>query len=181
MQANAGFSRDANHVPITKTGLVVSSSETFAGTGTLHIPLFSLTGTVEVVSLWGVVTTALGSNVTAAYFRLWDQTTASDISLNTGTTLSGYGIGSLLSRTSVATVALTGTKSDQGRVQDPVAATAPDCFMPFIINQKTGSIKTEIEFVYTTNNTSAGAITFYAGFIPVSPDGNLSVSTTAIY
>jgi len=182
MQSAASFSRDANRVPITKPGLQVKKSITLVTGNTTHyFPLFTVTGAVEVMTLYGIVTTALGSNVTAAYWREQDQTTQADISLNTGTTLSSASIGSVIARISVATIALSLKNSSAGGVLDPVAATAPDVFMPFVVVQKTGSIKTEIEFVYTTNNGSLGAIQFFCGFIPISTDGDVIPSTTDAY
>jgi hypothetical protein len=182
MSSSTGaFARDANRVPITLHGVQLATTETFAGTGTLHIPLFSVTGTIEVYALYGIVTTALGSNVTAAYWRSWDQTAAVAISLATGTILSSASVGSHISRGSVASVALTLSNSSAAKVLDPVAATAPDVYMPFTIVQKTGGVLTEIEFVYTTNNNSAGSIQFVASYVPISSDGDLNISTTAIY
>jgi hypothetical protein len=182
MQSSATFGRDGNRVPITKPGLQLSTSITFVTGNTAHyFPLFSVTGTVEIMCLYGVVTTALGSNVTAASFRSWDQTAALPITSAAGTTLSSLPVGSLVSRTSIVSVALTASDATAAKVQDPVAATAPDCFMPFISVQKTGSITTDIEFVYTTNNGSAGAMQFVCGFVPVSSDGNVTISTSAVH
>lgn len=169
--STSSFSRDANYVPITKLGLMVTKSLTLSSTGTLTKPIFSITGAVDIISLYGIVTTTLGSNVTAAYWRLNDQTAQVNISLNTGTTLSSAAVGSVIERLSIAGVALSLKNSSAGGVLDPVAATAPDVYMPFIAVQKVGSIETDIEFCYTTNNTSLGAIKFYCGFVPMSDDG----------
>jgi hypothetical protein len=169
----ASVPRDANRVPLTRYGVQVTKAFSLTANGTVTSAIFTVTGTVNVRALWGVVTTALGSNVTAAYWRLNDATNHSNISLNTGTTLSSAGIGSSLVRLSVAGVALTLNDNSQERVMDPVAATAPDVFMPFVVVQKTGTT-TNIEFCYATNNTSLGAITFYCNFYPISSDGNIS-------
>jgi hypothetical protein len=181
-QSGSVFSRDGNHVPITKPGLSISTSITLVtGNSAHYFPLFSVTGTVEIMTLYGVITTVLGSNVTAASFRTWDQTAAVPISAAAGTTLSNLPVGSLISRTSIASVALTASDSTAAKVQDPVAATAPDCFMPFMVVQKTGSITTDIEFVETTNNGSLGSIQFFCGFVPVSADGNVTVSPSSVH
>lgn len=168
--ASGSFSRDANNVPLTALGLVATKSITLTGSNTTVVtPLFTLTGSVKVVGLYGVVTTTLGSNQTAAYFRLNDQTAQVDISLATGTTVSNMGVGSLLTRKSIASVALTADNSTAGKVTDPVAATATDVFMPFVITQKVGGVTTQIEYVYTTTQTpTTGAITFYCGYIPLT-------------
>ena len=69
---NQSFWRDNNRVPITTDGIMITNSKTFTTTGTVAVPVFHVTGSVEVRGLWGIVTTALG-NHTAAAFRLNDQ------------------------------------------------------------------------------------------------------------
>src|SRR3989304_4947512 len=163
MLSAAAFGRDANSVPITSLGLLVSKAIiTNATNTTTTVPLFSVTGTIKVSALYGIVTTTLGSNQTAAYWQINDQTSTPDISLASGTTMSSAGIGSLLLRNSVAGVALVLANSSAGRGTDPVAATAPDVFMPFTVTQKVGGILTTIDYTYTTNQSpTTGAITFY--------------------
>jgi len=173
MAVSGAFRRDENFVPITVNGLTACKSITLSASNTTAaVPLFTVTGDVQVLSLYGVVTTALGSNITAAYWRANDQTAQAAISLATGTTLSSFTAGSLLTRRSLVSVALVGTNANAGAVVDPVAATAPGLFMPFAVVQKTGGITTDIEFVYTTTNTpTSGAIEFFIGWVPLSANG----------
>lgn len=155
-----------NSVPIylAKTTVTTNANNT-----TASVPIFRVTGTVEFKMLYGVVTTALSSNQTAAFWRVNDQTAQVSVSLNTGTTVSSLPVGSLLLRRSLVSVALAATSSAAGAVTDPVAATAPDCFMPFIVTQKTAAVQTDIEYTYTTTNAPAtGAIQFFAYYIPLS-------------
>jgi hypothetical protein len=136
--------------------------------------VFTVTGRVMVEGLYGVVTTALGSAVTAAHWRTNDQTATLPISAVAGTTLSSFTVGSVLTRKSIVSVALSADNASAAKVIDPVAATAPGFFMPFTVVQKTGGVQTDIEFVYTTTNApTTGAITFYAIFKPLTPDGDL--------
>lgn len=175
MPLSGAFSRDANYVPITRDGVTVSKDVTFSGSNaTVSTPLFTLTGAVQVNQLYGVVTTALGSNHTAAHWRLNDQTAQPVITLVTGTTLSSVPAGSVITRRSLVSVALVSNTAAAGVVSDPVAATAPDYFMPFVIVQKTGAVLTQVEYTYTTTNTpTTGAMTFFARWVPLSVDGNL--------
>ena len=171
------FPRDANRVPITQLGTVVSKDVTFTANGTVAVILFHVTGNVLINALYGVVSTALGSNHTAAHWRINDQTaTTQVITAAAGTTLSSFKAGSLIARTSIVSVALVGLNSNTGLVNDPVAATSVDYFMPFTVTQKAGGIQTDIEYVYTTNNTSLGAMTFYCNFIPLNGSGDVSVT-----
>lgn len=136
--------------------------------------LFTVTGNVMVEGLYGVVTTALGSVITAAYWRTNDQTATLPISAAAGTTLSSFAVGSVLTRKSLVSVALSADDASAAKVVDPVAATAPGFFMPFVVTQKTAGVQTDIEFVYsTTNAPTTGAITFYAIFRPLTADGDL--------
>lgn len=172
---SASFSRDANHVPITNYGFTATTSlTTNANNTTANAPLFTVTGVVLVKALYGIVTTVLSSNQTAAFWQIDDQTATPDISLASGTTISSAAVGSMLLRLSVAGVALTLADAAAGRVTDPVAATAPDMFMPFIVTQKTGSITTTINFSYATTNAPAtGAIQFFAQWLPLSSGATL--------
>ena len=173
--ASGSFSRDANYVPITRDGVTVSEAVTFTGNNTtVSTPLFTLTGSVVVYQLYGIVTTALGSSHTATHWRLNDQTAQPVISLVTGTSASSFAVGSVLARTSLVGVALSAKNSSAGGVLDPIAATVPDMLMPVILVQKTGGVLTQLEYTYTTTNTpTTGAMTFYAKYVPLSPDGAL--------
>lgn len=174
-QALGSIPRDANRVPIQYYGCQSTEIQTLSGNNaTVSTPLFHITGSVIVHALYGVVTTALGSNVTAAYWRLNDQTAQVNISLNTGTTLSSLAAGSVITRDSIATVALTADNATAGKIRDPVAATATDAFMPFVAVQKTGGIQTDIEFTYSTTNTpTSGVIQHFLNWQPLSVDGNV--------
>lgn len=175
VQIQDPFWKDANFNPITNYGITTAKSLTLvANNATLAAPLFSITGSVLVKALYGIVTTTLGTNLTAAYWRLNDQTAQVNISLNTGTTISGLSVGSLLNRSSVAGIALTADNSSAGKVRDPVAATAPDAFMPFVAVQKVGGVETDIEFVYSTTETpTSGVIKFYADWLPLTETSRL--------
>lgn len=159
----------------TFPGYTAVESITLTGNNTtVATPIFRVTGQVYVQRLYGIVTTTLGSNQTAAHWRINDQTDQANVSLDTGTTVSSMGVGSLLVRKSVKTVALVVYNSTAAKVVDPVAATATDVFMPFAVVQKVGGVQTDIEWVYTTTQTpTTGAITFYASYIPMTEGSTL--------
>ena len=161
---------DANGRPIYGPDpFTVSKAVTFTTNGAVVKKIFKVTGSVEVGAIYGVVTTAIGSNHTAAYFRIDDQTLTNQvITLATGVTMSSLPAGSLIMRTSLVGVAAVASTAATGLVTDPIAATVPQFFMPFVITQKTGAIETDIEYVYTTNNTSLGAMTFYVRYRPLT-------------
>lgn len=156
--------------------LVVSTSKTLsANNTTAHVPIFGITGSVDVVALYGVVTTTLGANQTAAGFRLNDQTAQVDITLSTGTAISAAPAGSLIARTALAATAMTYKSAAAGAVMEPNSATTTDTFLPIDVIQKTGSVTTNIEFSYTTTDTpTSGVIQFFCRYIPTSAGASVS-------
>lgn len=174
MALNAVFNRDANRVPITTDGLVsVTSSTLSANNTTASNIIFNLTGSIQVLALYGVVTTVLSSNITAAHYRLNDQTAQPAISLATGTTLSSAAVGSVVLRDRLAATALTFINSSAGRITE---ASAVNLIFgsPFILTQKTGAVQTDIEFRYTTTNAPAtGVIQFFLKWLPISSDAQI--------
>jgi hypothetical protein len=173
-QVNSSFWRDANRVPITTDGLTVASPQLLtANNTTASNILFRVTGSVEIRGLWGVVTTVLSSNITAAHYRINDQTAQPAISLASGTTLSSAAVGSVITRDRLAATALTFINSSAGRVTEASAVNL-QFFSPFVITQKTGGVQTDVEFRYSTTNTPAtGAVQFFIKFLPLSEDGNI--------
>lgn len=166
--------RDDNDNPIEIMGIVTSNSITLsASNATAAAPVFHVTGTVQILGLWGVVTTTLGANNTAAYWRLNDQTAQPDITLATGTTLSGIVAGSVIVKKGLAGAALTLLNNSAGRVSEPTTLETP-YFSPFVVTKKTAAT-TDIEFVYTTTDTpTSGVIQFFVGWTPVSADGRIT-------
>lgn len=168
---------DDNDKPIAGPGVFLSNSKTLTGNNTtVAVPIFHVTGAVQVLALWGTVTTVLGANNTAAYWRLNDQTNQSDITLNTGTVLSALSVGSVFVKKGLAAAALLALSASQERVSEPTTLETM-FFSPFVAVQKTGGVTTDIEFVYTTTDTpTSGVINFYVQYLPI---GSGSKITTA--
>ena len=165
------FPRDGNYLPITQNGLCVSKDITFTTNGAIIKALFTITGSVLINALYGVVATDLGSNHTAAAFRLNDQGTQVYLTAVGGTTLSSIKAGSMIIKDKLVAVAVTKIDNANGAVNESATAGIP-IFSPVIVTKKTAAL-TQIEYCYTTNNTSLGAMTVYCGFIPLTSDSNL--------
>jgi len=168
------FGRDENFVPVTQLGIRATELVTLTGNNTtVAVPIFSVTGSVLINAIYGVVTTALGNN-TAAYWRLNDGSNTSNITLNTGTTLTGAVAGATIVKKGLAAAALTLINADQERVSEPTTLETI-FFSPFVAQQITGSVATNIEFVYTTSDTpTTGALTFIVGWIPLTPGSKVA-------
>lgn len=153
---------------------LISNSKTLSASNTTAaVPIFRITGIVRITKLYGVVTTVLGSNNTAAYFRLNDQTAQEDITLNTGTTLSSAAAGSLIVKKGLAAAAVVLSNATAGHVLEPT--TLETVFMEEFLFVKKPGANTDIEFVYTTTNTpTSGAIQFFVEYEPLSADGSIA-------
>lgn len=175
--AQGAMLRDDNDSPVLGTGLTLSNSKTLTGNNaTVAVPIFHITGTVQILAIWGNITTTLGANNTAAYWRLNDQSAQVNITLDTGTTLSALVAGSTIVKKGLAGAALTAIDAAAGRVSEPTTLETL-YFSPFVATQKTGGVTTDIEFVYSTTNTpTSGVINFYVQYIPI---GSGSKITTA--
>lgn len=151
---------------IATTTLAVSNS-------TESLVMFTITGSVQILALWGEVTTVLSSNVTAAHLRTDDQTAQVDVTLSSGVTLSSAPVGSIISRTGLVAGALTLKSNAAGAFQD--ATTAGNAvYTPFNLTKKTGAVTT-LDFRYTSTNTPAsGAIRWNALWIPISAGAALA-------
>lgn len=164
------FPRDANSVPITYGGLITTDAQTLVGSGaTVAVPIFTVAGAIEVTALYGVTTTALG-NCTAAYWRTNDGSTTNNITLNTGTSLTGAIKGGVIAKKTTAGTALTLVAGTSAQVDE--AGTNLPFFQPFVI-QANPLATSNIEFVYTTSDTpTTGAITFYLRWSPLATINN---------
>jgi len=137
---------------------------------TVVVPIFTITGAVMLTRLWGVVTTQIGVNHTAASFRLNDQTAQIYLTAVGGTTLSGIKAGSVIVKDKLVATALTKLDNVAGVVSETATAGIP-VFSPVIIVKKTAAT-TQIEYRYaTTDVPTTGAIRFYASYLPLSDDG----------
>jgi hypothetical protein len=170
------FGRDDNYVPIQLSGIQASSIKTLTGNNTsgIAVPIFTITGSVQILGLYGLVTTTLGANNTAAYWRLNDGTAQSSITASSGTTLSAAPAGSIIVKKDLASAALTLLSASQERISEPTTLET-FYFSPFVAVQKTGGVATNIEFLYSTTDTpTSGAITFYCGWLPIGAGSRVS-------
>jgi len=178
MQYQSAFPRDANGVPDASHGVLSTTKHNLTGNNTtVHDPLFTVTGSIEVLGLWGVVTVALGANNTAAYWRGNDATNTPAITLATGTTLSSAGVGAVIAKRGLAAAALTLVNSDQMRISEPTTLETT-FFSPFVLNALNGTTS-NIEFVYATTDTpTSGQIQFFLRWLPLSQTSQVTALTS---
>lgn len=150
---------------------VITKEITLSGNNTtVTTQLFKVTGAVLIGKIYGVVTTTIGANHTAAYLRINDGTATSNITSSSGATLSAFGVGSLLFKNNLAAGAANTMQNNQVRLSEP-ATRETIFFSPVVINQKI-SVDSFIEYLYTTTDTpTSGKIKFYVEYEPISDDG----------
>ncbi|MFA4971423.1 MAG: hypothetical protein WC683_02335 [bacterium] len=161
---------------INDTIILSANLKTLVGAlGTIYVPVFRITGVLRILRLWGIVSTQIGANHTAASFRLNDAGGApKQISLLAGPDLSGKVAGTCINRKGLVTLALAVCDAAACGFTDPVyeGSTADT---EFIVQQKFG-VNTDIEYVYTTtDNPTTGAIQFYCEYQPRNVDGSIAV------
>lgn len=145
-------------VPASPT---ITNSKTLTGSNaTVAVPLFRFTGPALIKKLYGVVTTNLGANHTAGYFRMNDQSAQVAITTSiVGATLSGFVAGGIIMKTGLA-AAVAGVKN--GNAGGIVEPTTLETLLAseFMLTAKNGA-NTDLEYVYTTTDTpTSGVIQF---------------------
>ena len=172
--ASGSIQRDANRVPVQNNNIQVYKDLTLSGSNTSVVaPIFTITGCVNITGIYGVVTTDLGANHTAASWRLNDQAAQVAITAVGGTTLSAKKAGSVIIKVGLAAAALTLIDNAAGRINEPTTLETM-VFSPFVATKKTAAT-TQIEYLYTTTDTpTSGVIRFFVNYLPISDDGNVA-------
>ncbi len=174
-QIAATFSRDGNGVPITTDGLTTFTSTTFVGSNaTVNVALFRITGAIEVRALYGVVTTVIGVNHTAASYRLNDQGAQVYITAIGGVDISGLAAGTMIVKKGLKAAAISTLDNVAGVVSEPTTLETT-FFSPFVLVKKTAA-NTDIEYHYATTDTpTTGAMQHFIRWLPLSADANVTV------
>lgn len=168
MKYLGSFSRDGNSIPDIANGCLETNSKILSGNNTtVAVPIFTVTGMVQILGIWATVTTVLGTNHTASAFRLNDGTNTPAITLSTGTDISAAPVGSDIVKKGLAAAAVTYLKSDQARISEPTTLETT-YFSPFVIDAN-GTVTTNIEYVYaTTDAPTSGAMQFFIRWLPLT-------------
>lgn len=119
------------------------------------INVFQVTGANKVFTIHGEVTLATTlTNLTNAYFDLWDGTVSVPLTKTTGATMSGFRVGAFFIKDSDVLSALTTLNNDQARMKEAAVGAKENA--PFIVVQKI-STATYIRFRYTTTDAPINA------------------------
>lgn len=153
--------------------LAVATTTLSANNTTASVVVFTVTGSVLVHGIWGVVSTTIGANHTAGHLRLNDQTAVIAITAAGGITLSGLAVGTLVYKESLTATALQLKDNAVGAFEEPASAGQP-ALSPFVLVKKTAAVTT-VDYRYsTTDAPTTGAILWRALWEPLSADGLLA-------
>jgi hypothetical protein len=136
-----------------------------ANAGDEDLSLFTVTGSVDIMCIYGVVTSALSAGLTASYFNLWDGAAEVEITDNAGAVISSLPVGSVISKLDIATVVANVIDATNGAVSED--ATYKQLRKEFNITAKAGATTT-IRFTYTAAGVASGSIQFFIEYIPRS-------------
>lgn len=152
-------------------GRVVTKELSLDGTGAQTDNVFTVTGSVEIIDIYGVLTDATDvTTLSGASFTAYDGTNTVDITESTtGVDLSGATVNSLIIKNNTNANAAVLNDSSQVRVNDTVTN---EIFAPFIITAKNGAT-TYIRFNFTGDADTDAVMKIYLSFIELSDDGNV--------
>jgi len=126
-----------------------------ANNTTANVNVFQVTGNVRVMAIHGHIKTKTTlTNLTNAYFAIWDGSVERALTKVTGATMSGYNVDAYFAKTQDATVSMSTANNSVGNFIEP--STDKDTFQEFIAIQKTGT-NTYIRFTYTTTDAPINA------------------------
>lgn len=136
-----------------------------ANAGDEDLSLFEVIGSVDILAIYGVVTSGLSAGLTVAYFNLWDGASEVEITDNAGSDISSLPVGSVISKLDVATAVVDVIDSTNGVVSED--ATYKQLRKEFNVTAKAGATTT-IRFTYSAAGVASGSIQFFIEYIPRS-------------
>jgi hypothetical protein len=150
----------------------ITTGKTLAANGgSENLTLFTVTGSVDILAIYGVVTTGLSAGLTIAYFNLYDGAAEVEITDNAGSVISSLPVGSIISKLDVATAVVNVVNATNGAVSED--ATYKQFRKEFNVTAKAGATTT-IRFTYTAAGVASGVIQFFCEYIPRSQGAKLS-------
>ena len=147
------------------------------GTGTVNQNVFTVTGSVEILKTWAIITgiTTL-INLTDVYADLYDGNIAIQLTKGNpgGIVLSGASVGTLITKDKDCSNAYTALISNQVRLLESI--NDRNIQLPFVVTQKNG-VTTYVRFNYTTTDAPVDfTMSIYFEWRPLN-GGNLEIVT----
>jgi hypothetical protein len=134
-------------------GRFLCVSANITGTGTVTQNVFNVTGSVEILKTWALITSVTTlTNMTDIYADVYDGTVSIKLTNGNpgGAVLSGAPVGTFFTKDKDSSNAYTVLKADQVRVLE--STNDRNIQLPFVVTQKNG-VSTYIRFNYTTTDS----------------------------
>jgi hypothetical protein len=142
-------------------------------TSALSYNLFKVTGVVKIRAIWGIISTAIGADVTNARLDLFPTGGAAiPLSSAAGVNISSAVTNSQLIKDGLANTALHLNDATLGFLNE---VSGGDSEQSFDIGQKTGGVEMHIRFTRAGAGTG-GVIDWHVDWCPCSDDGFLAVA-----
>jgi len=151
-----------------------SNLEPVAGSSTTEsLPIWTITGSIYLHKLVGVVTVAMGTNHTAGHWRLEDGTNTPTVT-SSGSALSNVGVGSICFKRGLSSSVMDVRNSSQCQIRE--AATAGLAAVHSSILVAKNGATTNLVYRYTTTNApTTGTLQVFMEWEPISSDGAITV------
>lgn len=173
LAVSANIPNSLAELSLQRGGFLVTKTLTCDGNGAQNDNIFVVTGSVEVLALFGECTEATdATTLDAASFDVYDGTDVAELTDSTGVDLSAITVGSIIGKTAVAANTITYLPNGIAAVLDGAANTST-VFCPFVAVQKTGE-NTYIRFNFTGDNDTDVDIKFSLRYVPISADGAIT-------
>jgi len=155
-----------NSIARRSGGLIVSKTNTCNGDGAQTDNIFTITGSVEILNIWGVCTEATNAtDLAACSFAIYDGTATLELTdSGAPTDCSGINVGDFIFKNGAsATVALVRHNND--------AAVLTDVVETKVRVTKKLATATYIQFLFNGDANTDVDILFYVTYVPRSADG----------
>lgn len=147
---------------------------TIDGNGAQNDNLFSFTGSIEILSIWGIITSITDiTTCTATNFNINDTLNTVQLTTTAGTAISGFSPGSLVMKESIATTAIFAQNASQCRVND-ASSSGQEIWSPCIITAGNGLPSNNIRFGFTGDAFTNFEMKFFVRWRPLSDNATLT-------
>lgn len=155
-------------------GHIVTKVHTLDGTGAQSDNLFLVTGSVEVIAIWGEVTSITNNSVCDVCSWVFNDGSDTAITESSfGADLGGLTIGSMIFKDTTAGSSLTYADTITGNFNDGGGSGYFTTFCPFRLTAKNGT-SCYIKFKFTGDASTNYQITHSLRFNPLSSDGSVT-------
>jgi len=158
-----------SNITLRDGGLLATKTNTCNGDGAQTDNIFAITGTVDILGIWGICTEATNAtDLAACSFALYDGTATLELTdSGAPTDCSGINVGDAIFKNGAsATVALARNNNDAGSLTDLTET--------IVRVTKKLAVATYVQFLFNGDVNTDVDIKFYIVYVPRSDDGTIA-------